>query len=162
MAVLDKKKSKVSDEVPSASMADIAFLLLIFFLVTTTFPKDRGLAIVLPEEGGEVQVSQRNILHIIIQPNGIVEVKRGESTQVQRVPANDVEAIWRQDVSGNPNLTQCIGPVVDEDGSVSLHPDVQNVLQFLIDFLCGLRLRPYDGPVPVFLENGGHHEEDEK
>ncbi len=32
MAVLDKKKSKVSDRVPSSSMADIAFLLLIFFL----------------------------------------------------------------------------------------------------------------------------------
>jgi hypothetical protein len=60
MAVLDKKKSKVSDKVPSSSMADIAFLLLIFFLVTTTFPKDKGLAIVLPEEGGEVAVSQRN------------------------------------------------------------------------------------------------------
>ena len=126
MAVLDKKKSKVSDEVPSASMADIAFLLLIFFLVTTTFPKDRGLAIVLPEEGGEVQISQRNILHIIIQPNGIVEVKRGESTQVQRVPANDVEAIWRQDVSGNPNLI----------AAVKTHPDAS--YKFMVDVLDAL------------------------
>ena len=126
MAVLDKKKSKVSDEVPSASMADIAFLLLIFFLVTTTFPKDRGLAIVLPEEGGEVQVSQRNILHIIIQPNGIVEVKRGESTQVQRVPANDVEAIWRQDVSENPNLI----------AAVKTHPDAS--YRFMVDVLDAL------------------------
>ena len=85
MAVLDKKKSKVSDKVPSSSMADIAFLLLIFFLVTTTFPKNKGLAIVLPEEGGEVEVSPRNILHIIIQPNGLVDVKRGESQAVQTV-----------------------------------------------------------------------------
>ena len=126
MAILDKKKSKVSDEVPSASMADIAFLLLIFFLVTTTFPKDRGLAIVLPEEGGEVQISQRNILHIIIQPNGIVEVKRGESTQVQRVPANDIEAIWRQDVSGNPNLI----------AAVKTHPDAS--YKFMVDVLDAL------------------------
>ena len=74
MAVLNNKKSKVSDEVPSASMADIAFLLLIFFLVTTTFPKDKGLAIVLPEEAEEIQVSQKNILHIIIQANGIVDL----------------------------------------------------------------------------------------
>ena len=95
MALLDKKKSKVSDKVPSSSMADIAFLLLIFFLVTTTFPKDRGLAIVLPEEGGEVQVSAQNILHIIIQANGIVEIKRGESQQVQPVRPSEVEAIWR-------------------------------------------------------------------
>ena len=126
MAILEKKKSKVSDEVPSASMADIAFLLLIFFLVTTTFPKDRGLAIVLPEEGGEVQISQRNILHIIIQPNGIVEVKRGESTQVQRVPANDIEAIWRQDVSGNPNLI----------AAVKTHPDAS--YKFMVDVLDAL------------------------
>ena len=93
MAILDKKKSKVSDEVPSASMADIAFLLLIFFLVTTTFPKDKGLAIVLPEQGEDVQVSQRNILHMIIMPNGIVEIKRGESPQVQQVSPNAIAGL---------------------------------------------------------------------
>jgi biopolymer transport protein ExbD len=126
MAILEKKKSKVSDEVPSASMADIAFLLLIFFLVTTTFPKDRGLAIVLPEEGGEVQVSQRNILHIIIQPNGIVEVKRGESPQVQTVSPNAIEGLWRQDVSENPNLI----------AAVKTHP--QAPYKFMVDVLDAL------------------------
>jgi len=128
MAVLDKKKSKVSDEVPSASMADIAFLLLIFFLVTTTFPKDKGLAIVLPEQGGEVQVSQRNILHIIIQPNGIVEIKRGESPQVQTTPPSGVEAIWRQDVSENPNLI----------AAVKTHPDAP--YKFMVDVLDALHI----------------------
>jgi biopolymer transport protein ExbD len=108
MAVLDKKKSKVSDKVPSSSMADIAFLLLIFFLVTTTFPKNKGLAIVLPEEGGEVEISPRNILHIIIQPNGLVDVKRGESPQVQTVSPNAIEGIWRQDASENPNLIAAV------------------------------------------------------
>ncbi len=126
MAVLDKKKSKVSDEVPSASMADIAFLLLIFFLVTTTFPKDKGLAIVLPEEGGEVEVSQRNILHIIIQANGIVEIKRGESPQVQTTPPSGVEAIWRQEVSENPNLI----------AAVKTHPTTP--YKFMVDVLDAL------------------------
>ena len=82
MAVLGNKKGKVSDEIPTSSMADIAFLLLIFFLVTTTFPKDKGLAIVLPEPGEEAAVSQRNILHLIVQPTGIIDVRRGESQQV--------------------------------------------------------------------------------
>ena len=126
MAVLDKKKSKVSDKVPSSSMADIAFLLLIFFLVTTTFPKDRGLAIVLPEEGGEVQISPRNILHIIIQPNGLVEVKRGESPQVQTVSPNAIEGLWRQDVSENPNLI----------AAVKTHP--QAPYKFMVDVLDAL------------------------
>jgi biopolymer transport protein ExbD len=126
MAVLDKKKSKVSDKVPSSSMADIAFLLLIFFLVTTTFPKDKGLAIVLPEEGGEVAVSSQNIIHIIIQPNGLIEVQRGESQNVQTTPANGIEAIWRQEVSTNPNLI----------AAVKTHPGAP--YKFMVDVLDAL------------------------
>ncbi len=126
MAVLDKKKSKVSDKVPSSSMADIAFLLLIFFLVTTTFPKDRGLAIVLPEEGGEVQVSSQNIIHIIVRPDGIVEIKRGDSQQVQPVRPEEVESIWRQSVSENPNLI----------AAVKTHP--QTPYKYMVDVLDAL------------------------
>ncbi len=126
MAVLNNKKSKVSDEVPTSSMADIAFLLLIFFLVTTTFPKDKGLAIVLPEQAETVQVSQRNILHIIIQANGIVELKRGESPQIQRVSANEVEGIWRLDVAENENLI----------AAVKTHPEAP--YRFMVDVLDAL------------------------
>ena len=107
-------------------MADIAFLLLIFFLVTTTFPKDKGLAIVLPEEGGEVEVSQRNILHIIIRPDGLVEVKRGESQAVQTVAPEAIESIWRQDVGENPNLI----------AAVKTYPDTP--YRFMVDVLDAL------------------------
>jgi biopolymer transport protein ExbD len=108
MAVLDQKKTKVSDEIPTSSMADIAFLLLIFFLVTTVFPKDKGLAIVLPEEGVTAQVSQKNIMHIIVQPNCTVEVKRGEATNVQTLRAEDVQGVWRQAAADNPNLIAAV------------------------------------------------------
>ncbi len=108
MAVIGNKKSKVSDEIPSSSMADIAFLLLIFFLVTTTFPKDKGLAILLPESESEVEVSQKNILHIIITPTGAVNIRRGESQQEQTVRPDDVESIWRQDVAQNENLIAAV------------------------------------------------------
>ena len=128
MAVLNNKKSKVNDEIPSASMADIAFLLLIFFLVTTVFPKDSGLAIVLPEEAEIVEVSQKNILHIIIQPTGIVDLKRGESTQVQQVRPSDIESIWRQAVAENPLLI----------AAVKTHPDAS--YKFMIDVLDALQL----------------------
>ena len=126
MALL-RQKSKVSDEIPSASMADIAFLLLVFFLTTTTFNEEKGLPIVLPEAAEEVEVSQRNVLHIIIQPNGIVEVKRGESVQVQQIRPGDVEAIWRQDVAANPNLI----------AAVKTHPDAPYT--FMVDVLDALQ-----------------------
>jgi len=126
MAVINNKKSKVSDEVPTSSMADIAFLLLIFFLVTTTFPKDKGLAVVLPEPGEEAQVSQRNILHLIIQPTGVVDVRRGENQQIQQMRPREIEALWRQEVTGNPNLI----------AAVKTHPEAS--YRFMMDVLDAL------------------------
>jgi len=127
MAVINNKKKKVSDEIPTSSTADIAFLLLIFFLVTTVFPKDKGLGVVLPEQGETVSVSQRNILHLIIMPNGIVEVKRGESTDIQNMRPDAVEALWRQEITGNPNLI----------AAVKTHPDAPH--RFMIDVLDALQ-----------------------
>ena len=127
MAVLGNKKSRISDEIPSSSMADIAFLLLIFFLVTTTFPKDKGLAIVLPEQAAEQEVSQKNVLHILINPDGTVIIRRGESEQEQTVSPNDVEQIWRQDVAQNPNLI----------AAVKTHPDAP--YRFMVDVLDALQ-----------------------
>ena len=124
---MEAKRQKVSDEVPTSSMADIAFLLLVFFLVTTVFPKDRGLAIVLPEESEEVEVSQKNILHLIIQPSGIVEVKRGESQQIQQMAPGEIESLWRQEITANPNLI----------AAVKTHPDA--AYRFMIDVLDGLQ-----------------------
>src|SRR5690606_41223953 len=88
----------------TASAEDIACRRLIYFVVRATFPKDKGLALVLPEPGEEAQVSQRNILHLIIQPTGIVDVRRGESQQVQQMSPSDIEGLWRQEVAGNPSL----------------------------------------------------------
>jgi biopolymer transport protein ExbD len=105
---LMKKKNRPSGEIPTSSMADIAFLLLVFFLVTTVFDEQRGLRIVLPEAQQEVEVSQRNILHLLIQPNGLVHVRRGESPQVQQVQAAQIGAIWRQEFAGNPNLIAAV------------------------------------------------------
>lgn len=53
-------------------MADIAFLLLIFFLVTTTIDMDKGLGIVLPAEGEEIEIKKDNILNCLINSRGDV------------------------------------------------------------------------------------------
>lgn len=107
MAIL-KKKSRTSGEIPTSSMADIAFLLLVFFLVTTIFDEEKGLSIVLPEQGEEVDVSQKNILHLLVQPTGAVNIRRGESEAIQTVSADQIGAIWRTEVAQNPNLIAAV------------------------------------------------------
>jgi biopolymer transport protein ExbD len=103
-----KKKYRPQNEIPTASMADIAFLLLIFFLVTTVFDEEQGLRVMLPERGAELEVPQNNVLHLLIQPNGMVQVKRGESPQTQTAETSMIGAIWRQEFAQNPQLIAAI------------------------------------------------------
>ncbi len=107
MAILNRKE-RVSDEIPTASMADIAFLLLVFFLTTTVFNEEKGLPIVLPEKSEEVEVSAKNLLFMLVQPDGSVIVKRGESEQEQVVTYRQIEGILRQELSANPNLIAAV------------------------------------------------------
>jgi len=108
MALL-QRKSKVSDEIPTASMADIAFLLLIFFLTTTVFEEEKGLPIVLPEASAmEQAVSQRNIIHFLVQEDGAVVIRRGESQAEQIVSYSEIEGIMRQEIANNPNIIAAV------------------------------------------------------
>ncbi len=76
MGVLAKKKERREAEIPTSSMADIAFLLLIFFLVTTTIDVDTGIGMTLPPELDEKveppPVKERNSLAILINSAGQV------------------------------------------------------------------------------------------
>ncbi|AGA76374.1 ExbD/TolR family protein [Echinicola vietnamensis] len=72
---MPRKKSRMSQEVNAGSMADIAFLLLIFFLVTTTIASDKGITNVLPPKidpnnpPPEIDKNERNIFKILINSN---------------------------------------------------------------------------------------------
>jgi biopolymer transport protein ExbD len=107
MALMRRRK-KVTGEIPTASMADIAFLLLIFFLTTTVFDEEKGLEVVLPASETTVAVSQKNVIHLLVQEDGLVQVQRGESPQVERARSSDVGSIWRQAAASNPNLIAAI------------------------------------------------------
>jgi biopolymer transport protein ExbD len=68
-----KRRQKVEAEIPSASMADIAFELMIFFLVATTFDVDTGIGLVLPpaaETTEQVKVKQSDIAKLLVNAAG--------------------------------------------------------------------------------------------
>ena len=68
------KRGTVNDEIPTASMADIAFLLIIYFMVTTTFAATRGLDFSLPQEEDTPLIDKEESVLIEIQPGGVLMV----------------------------------------------------------------------------------------
>ncbi|UCD04748.1 MAG: biopolymer transporter ExbD [candidate division WOR-3 bacterium] len=83
MRLREKKVARAG--IPTASMGDVAFLILIFFLTSTVFTKDKGLKMLLPErteEQEEVKVKPENIVTVAINPAGEVKIKTVELDRI--------------------------------------------------------------------------------
>ncbi|TNE68412.1 biopolymer transporter ExbD [bacterium] len=76
--MLLKKKEREAAEIPSSSLADIAFLLLIFFLVTTTIDVDTGIGLVLPPPPDPTvpppPIKEKNMLKLLVNSQGLILV----------------------------------------------------------------------------------------
>lgn len=75
--MLKRKKPRAeSEEVNAGSMADIAFLLLIFFLVATTLTTDKGLMLKLPpEDRPQTELNERNVFNIKLNSSNALMVE---------------------------------------------------------------------------------------
>lgn len=71
-----KRKSKAASEIPSSSLADMAFLLLIFFMVTTTFRKEQDREVIFPEAEATEKLEQarKDVLHVYIEADGQIYI----------------------------------------------------------------------------------------
>lgn len=116
-------KSRPTTEFSAASMSDIAFLLLIFFLVTTIFALEQGIPIILPgKESTNVKVKRKNILEVKAYPNGAVVVE-GE-----QIPLSRLRVIVERKLAQNDKLIVVI----------QTHPDAEYGL--MVDILDELKL----------------------
>ncbi len=89
--MIGKRKRKV-DEVNSSSMADIAFLLLVFFLVTTTISMDKGINIILPAEGSNKDVNTEDIINVVLAADGsiIFDEKLKNINEIKSLVENEI------------------------------------------------------------------------
>ena len=69
-----KKKGKNTPEIPTSSMSDIAFLLIIFFMLTTVFSQEHGLNYQLPDSVKPVELEKKNI-NITVGADGIFYIE---------------------------------------------------------------------------------------
>lgn len=71
-----QRKTKISSDIPTASMPDIIFMLLIFFMVTTVLKEFSGLPVELPKAKRiEKLKSKRHTSHIWISKEGLVSIQ---------------------------------------------------------------------------------------
>lgn len=98
------RKKRSIPEINAGSMADIAFLLLIFFLVTTTIASDTGITVKLPEMVPPIEapVNQRNVFPVLINSNSQLLVK-GQPLTVYELKEKTKEFV--DNFGRNPNLS---------------------------------------------------------
>jgi len=126
--------SLITNQVNAGSMADIAFLLLIFFLVTTTIDVDKGITVKLPpwtEEEESIDIPQRNVLSVKVNRNNELLV-RGEVVPVSRLKDRTIEFILnpnqRTDMPRNPRVA-VVSLQNDRETSYETYISVYNELK---------------------------------
>jgi biopolymer transport protein ExbD len=126
--------AKKIPEIPSASLADIAFMLLIFFLVTTTMDVDSGLERRLPQWvppeqlDEDQQIKERNVFVVLVNRNNDLLVE-GEYANIENLrerakefmanPYND-ETLPEKE----PKQVPYFGEVMVTKGVISLRNDL--------------------------------------
>ena len=101
------KRLHIKSSIPTATMADIAILLMSFFLVTTSMTHDSGLGLTLPPEGSTTRVPSRNITKVWINTAGEIMHDR-RLVSIDQLGAR-IGAMTRE----NPNLIVSIKTAPD-------------------------------------------------
>lgn len=117
---------RAAPEVNAGSMADIAFLLLIFFLVTTTIEKDKGILRSLPpiddvEQPEDVIIKQKNLFVVLLNKHDqlLVEDNEMQIKDLRQAAIDFLDNGGGTDASGN-RCDYCQGK---KDPASSDHPD---------------------------------------
>ena len=100
--MIAKRENRVPPEIPTSSMADIAFLLIVFFLVTTTMNQDKGLSMHLPPVAETKEVRQKNICNVWINAEDQIAFYEDEKLSV--IPFGSLRSDIEQRLAANDKL----------------------------------------------------------
>lgn len=128
-----KKRSREEAEVPQAGMADIAFLLLIFFLVVTTIDVDTGIGMQLPPPPDPDQepppIRERNLMNILVNARGQILINE-EQASLQDVQQLVMDFVDNENRAQDPDLSEDPRSAI-----VSIKTDRQTPYEIYIDML---------------------------
>ena len=118
-----QRKTKVSSDIPTASMPDIIFMLLIFFMVTTVLREYSGLSVELPRAKRiEKLKSKRHTSHIWISKDGRISIQDKVLKKVE-----DVRHVMYDIRAADPLLT--VSLKADKSAKMELISNIHNELR---------------------------------
>lgn len=99
-----QRSSDVESDIPAASLADIAFLLLIFFMVSTVFRREqrRDIKWVQAEATKKIDAKRKDILHVWVQRNGDIYIND------KLIPVENVSGVVRPIYADNRELVVAV------------------------------------------------------
>jgi biopolymer transport protein ExbD len=97
------KKKRIGVRVDMTPMVDVAFLLLIFFMVTTVFRRPLAMEINMPEPDVKVEVPESNVMSIFIDRDETMFFKIGKS-ELTPITWPELEPTFKANAEVNPNL----------------------------------------------------------
>ena len=116
------RKTKISSEIPTSSMPDIIFMLLIFFMVTTVLREFSGLPVSLPRaERIEKLESKRHTSDIWVSKDGLISIED------KLYNNDDVRHIMYEKRASNPQLT--VSLKADQAARMETISDIHNELR---------------------------------
>lgn len=133
---MGKGKRKVPG-LNQSSTADISFILLIFFLVTTSMDTDSGLSRRLPEWDPdaveqEMKIKERNVMTVQVNKNNEIYVKNGVINRVIEISElKDIAKEFIANPDDNPNL-----PVIEPfeiEGYGTVNTTIKHVISLQTD-----------------------------
>lgn len=93
-------RQKAQPVIPTASMADIAFLLIIFFMVTISFEVDKT-QVLLPKTAIRLEIPKK-AAYVSVTEQGLIKVSDGEEISVPVNGVEDVLSFANETIAGNP------------------------------------------------------------
>jgi len=117
-----QKKSKVSTEIPTASMPDIVFMLLLFFMVSTVIRQSAGLPLDLPiAKRIEKLEAKKNVVSVWANDQGEISIED------KLIQIRDVSRIMYDKRVANPKLI--VSLKIDRAANMGFVTDIQEKLR---------------------------------
>lgn len=98
-----RRRPRVGVRIDMTPMVDIAFLLLIFFMVTTVFRRPLAMEVNMPDPDAKVQVPESNVLTVFVDKDDATHARLGTGP-ITRLSWPELLASFRENVARNPNL----------------------------------------------------------